>query len=134
MEARGLDRAEITALVSVGRVRSKTVTDTGEQETNEILNIDPAERYSFIFRDSFNPEGSRGDAQILDQAMTSKKLTKSVTGLEFARGNADAAAVLVEDDGTLDELSLRASDHDGLVLYFCKDNDDCLEDDNIESE
>jgi len=98
--------------------------------TNEILNIDPAERYSFIFRDSFNPAGSRGDAQILDQAMTSKKLAKFVTGLEFARGNADAAEELVEDDGTLDELSLRASDHDGLVLYLCKDDDDCFDDDD----
>ncbi|MDX1517856.1 MAG: lamin tail domain-containing protein [Woeseiaceae bacterium] len=98
--------------------------------TNEVLNIDPSERYSFIFRDSFNADGSRGDAQILDQAMTSRKLSKFVTGLEFARGNADAAEELVEDDGTLDELSLRSSDHDGLVLYLCKDDDDCGDDDS----
>ena len=98
--------------------------------TNEILNIDPAERYSFIFRDSFNADGSRGDAQILDQAMTSRKLAKFVTDLAFARGNADAAEELVEDNGTLDELSLRASDHDGLVLYLCKDDDDCEDDDS----
>ncbi len=92
--------------------------------TDEVLNIVPSERYSFIFRDSFNPNGSRGDAQILDHAMTSKRLGKHVTGLEFARGNADAAEELVEDDGTLDDLTLRASDHDGLVLYLCKDDDD----------
>ncbi len=98
--------------------------------TNVLLTIDPAERYSFIFRDSFNADGSRGDAQILDHAMTSRKLTKFVTGLEFARGNADAAEELVEDDGTLDELALRASDHDGLVLYLCKDDDDCDDDDD----
>lgn len=61
--------------------------------------------------------------------MTSRKLAKFVTGLEFARGNADAAEELVEDDGTLDELALRASDHDGLVLYLCKD-DDCDDDDD----
>lgn len=91
--------------------------------TDEILNIDPSERYSFIFRDSFNEDGSRGDAQILDHAMTSQNLGSLVTGLEFARGNADAAEELVEDDGTLDELSLRASDHDGLVLYFFRDED-----------
>ncbi len=89
--------------------------------TDMVLKIDPAERYSFIFRDSFNADGSRGDAQILDHAMISRKLRKFVTGFEFARGNADAAEELVEDDGTLDELALRASDHDGLVLYLCKD-------------
>ena len=98
--------------------------------TDEVLNIAPAERYSFIFRDSFNADGSRGDAQILDHAMTSRKLAKFVTGLEFARGNVDAAEELVEDDGSLDELSLRASDHDGLVLYLCKDDDDCDDDDD----
>jgi endonuclease/exonuclease/phosphatase family metal-dependent hydrolase len=98
--------------------------------TNEVLNIDPAERYSFIFRDSFNVDGSRGDAQVLDHAMTSRKLAKFVTGLEFARGNADAAEELVEDDGMLDELSLRASDHDGLVLYLCKDDDECDDEDD----
>jgi predicted extracellular nuclease len=93
--------------------------------TNEILNISPNERYSFIFRDTFNAAGSRGDAQILDQALTSSKLAKFVTGLEFARGNADAAEELVEDDGTLDDIELRASDHDGLVLYVCKDESVC---------
>ena len=91
--------------------------------TDEILNIHPSERYSFIFRDSFNAEGSRGDAQILDHAMTSQALAPLVTGLEFARGNSDAAEELVEDDGTLDELTLRSSDHDGLVLYLFRDED-----------
>ncbi len=91
--------------------------------TDEVLNIDQSERYSFIFRDSFNADGSRGDAQILDHAMTSQGLGSLVTGLEFARGNADAAEELVEDDGTLDELTLRASDHDGLVLYIFRDED-----------
>ena len=73
--------------------------------------------------DSFNADGSRGDAQILDHAMTSQGLGSLVTGLEFARGNADAAEELVEDDGTLDQLVLRASDHDGLVLYIFRDED-----------
>jgi len=85
---------------------------------DEVLNIDPEERYSFIFRDSFNAEGSRGSAQILDHIMTNETLHALVTGLEFARGNADAAEELVEDDGTLDLLPLRSSDHDGMVLFF----------------
>ena len=91
--------------------------------TDQVLNIEPSERYSFIFRDSFNAEGSRGDAQILDHAMTSSALDPLVTGLEFARGNVDAAEELVEDDGTLDDLVLRSSDHDGLVLYLFRDED-----------
>ncbi len=91
--------------------------------TDEILLIPAAERYSFIFRDKFNPEGSRGDAQILDHAMTSAGLGDLVQGFEYGRGNADAAEVLLDDDGTLAPLPLRASDHDGLVLYLFKDED-----------
>jgi hypothetical protein len=93
---------------------------------DEVLNIDPEERYSFIFRDSFNAEGSRGSAQILDHVMTSEALNALVTGLEFARGNADAAEELVEDDGTLDQLPLRSSDHDGMVLFFSKPEDELI--------
>lgn len=88
---------------------------------NQVTTIDPNDRYSFVFR---------GNAQILDQALTSRKLSKLVTGLEFARGNSDAAAILVEDAGVEAELPVRASDHDGLVLYVCKDDDDCEEDDD----
>ena len=81
---------------------------------DEVLNIEPSERYSFNFV---------GSAQVLDHAMTSQGFAPLVTGLEFARGNADAARILVEDDGTEAELSLRSSDHDGLVLYFFRDED-----------
>ena len=82
--------------------------------TDEVLNIDPAERYSFIFG---------GNAQVLDHAMTSQALAPLVTGLEFGRGNADAARILVEDDGTDADLAVRSSDHDGLVLYIFRDED-----------
>ncbi len=83
---------------------------------DEILGIDPADRYSFIFR---------GDAQVLDHAMTSDSLADLVNGLEFGRGNADAAVDLINDDGILEpaNLPLRSSDHDGLVLYVFKDED-----------
>ncbi|MDH3620826.1 MAG: lamin tail domain-containing protein [Gammaproteobacteria bacterium] len=82
--------------------------------TDEVLNIDPAERYSFIFR---------GNAQVLDHAMTSQALAPLVAGLEFGRGNADAAVILVEDDGLTADLASRSSDHDGLVLYIFRDED-----------
>ncbi|MDH3645190.1 MAG: lamin tail domain-containing protein [Gammaproteobacteria bacterium] len=91
--------------------------------TDQVLGLPAEERYSFIFRDSFNPDGSRGDAQVLDHAMTSSALDPLVQGFEYGRGNADAAEELVEDNGTLDQLLLRASDHDGLVLYIFKDED-----------
>lgn len=78
---------------------------------NQVLAIGPEERYSFVFR---------GSAQVLDQALTSMALDQSVRGLEYGRGNADAAVDLINDETTL----LRASDHDGLVLFLTKDVDD----------
>ncbi len=82
--------------------------------TDEVLNLPAGERYSFVFR---------GNAQVLDHALTSQGLAPLVTGLGFARGNADAAVELGNDDGTLGDFVLRASDHDGLVLYFFRDED-----------
>ena len=76
---------------------------------NQVLSISPAERYSFIFR---------GNAQALDHALTSVALDNSVRGLEFGRGNADAAVDLINQDTVL-----RASDHDGFVLFLTKDKD-----------
>jgi len=76
---------------------------------NQVLSISLAERYSFIFR---------GNAQALDHALTSVALDNSVRGLEFGRGNADAAVDLLSE-----ATVLRASDHDGFVLFLTKDKD-----------
>jgi len=78
---------------------------------NQVLSIAPEERYSFNFR---------GNAQVLDHALTSQALDSSVRGFEYGRGNSDAAADLINDIGT----PLRSSDHDGLVLFITKDQDD----------
>jgi len=72
---------------------------------NQLMSLPEKERYSFIFR---------GNAQTLDHALTSKSLDYRVRGMQFARGNADSAVDLINDDST----ALRASDHDGLVLYI----------------
>ncbi len=72
---------------------------------NQLMSLPENEQYSFIFR---------GNAQALDHALTSESLDYRVRGLEFARGNADAAVNLINDGTT----ALRASDHDGLVLYI----------------
>jgi predicted extracellular nuclease len=77
---------------------------------NQVLSIPQDERYSFIFR---------GNAQVLDHALTSMALDASVRGFQYGRGNADAAVDLINVDDTV----LRASDHDGLVLFLTKDLD-----------
>jgi len=77
---------------------------------NQVLWLPTGERYSFIFR---------GNAQALDHALTSQKLYDEISGVEYGRGNADAAVDLINDDGTV----LRSSDHDGLVVYVKKDED-----------
>ena len=77
---------------------------------NQVLSVAAEERYSFIFR---------GSAQVLDHALTNIALDHSVRGIEYGRGNADAAVDLINDESTV----LRASDHDGLVLFVTKDRD-----------
>jgi predicted extracellular nuclease len=84
---------------------------------NVVDTIIPAgQRYSIIFR---------GNAQVLDHALLSAKLEKFVRGAEYGRGNADAAVDLINDDATV----LRASDHDGLVVFIQSDPDEFENDD-----
>jgi predicted extracellular nuclease len=77
---------------------------------NQVLQLSPEERYSFIFR---------GTAQVLDHTLTTQKLADEVTGVEYGRGNADAAVDLINEDGLIN-LPLRSSDHDGLVVYISR--------------
>ena len=77
---------------------------------NAVKLLPAGERYSFIFE---------GSAQVLDHALTSSGLDELVRDFAYARGNADAAVDLVNDGTT----PLRASDHDGFVLYLAKDSD-----------
>jgi predicted extracellular nuclease len=78
---------------------------------NQVLSLPPEDRYSFIFN---------GTAQVLDHALTNEVLDFRVRGLQYARGNADAAVDLINDDTT----ALRSSDHDGFVLYIDSKADD----------
>ncbi|MCI0696641.1 lamin tail domain-containing protein [candidate division KSB1 bacterium] len=71
---------------------------------NAVLSLPANEQYSFVFE---------GSAQVLDHVLVSQALRSSVTGIQYARANSDAAESF-ETDGT---TVLRASDHDGLVLF-----------------
>ena len=84
---------------------------------DQVSTLPASERYSFIFD---------GSAQVLDHTLTTANLSSYVRGLQFARGNADAAASFQPDVAT----PLRLSDHDGEVLFVMSDNDgDGLPDD-----
>ena len=73
--------------------------------TNQVLNLPEDERYSFVFR---------GTAQVLDHALTTVGLDPDVAGFSYGRGNAGAPLVFFDDDST----PLRASDHDGFVVFI----------------
>ena len=72
--------------------------------TNAVLSLPANERYSFVFE---------GSAQVLDHILVSQKLQPFVAGIQYARANSDAAENFETDATT----ALRASDHDGLVLF-----------------
>jgi len=72
--------------------------------SNAVLSLPANEQYSFVFD---------GSAQVLDHILVSQALQSSVTGIQYARANADAAENLEQDGATV----LRTSDHDGLVLF-----------------
>ena len=84
--------------------------------SNEVLNLPMTSRYSFIFR---------GNAQILDHGLTTAMLSSEVRDAQYGRGNSDAASILLNDDGSVDpnNLALRSSDHDGVVIFVAADED-----------
>ena len=73
--------------------------------SNAVLSLPVNERYSFVFQ---------GSAQVLDHILVSQKLQPLVTGIQYVRANADAMESFETDATT----PLRASDHDGLVLFI----------------
>ena len=78
--------------------------------TKQVLNLPAAEQYSFNFG---------GNSQVLDHALTTQVADVFVRGMEFGRGNADAAEIWLDDDST----ALFSSDHDGFVLFVMTDRD-----------
>ena len=78
------------------------------------------DRYSFIFN---------GNGQVLDHALTSQTADVYARGMEYGRGNPDAAEVNLDDDSN----ALYSSDHDGLVLFLMTDFDGDLVPDDIDN-
>ena len=72
---------------------------------NTIWQLPPIKRYSFIFD---------GNSQALDHMLLSRSLSNWARDVQFARGNADAPIGYAKEAAS----PLRASDHDGLVLYL----------------
>jgi len=87
--------------------------------TNQVNLIDALQQYSFVYQ---------GSAQVLDHALTTQNLNSLVTEFSFARGNSDAPANLVNNDIN----AMRASDHDGIVLFITMDSDNDTISDNLD--
>ena len=73
--------------------------------TIEVLRLPRAQRYSHVYQ---------GSAAVLDHVLTNHAAAPLVTGLAYGRGNADAPHRLIYQRSS----ALRASDHDGLVVYL----------------
>jgi endonuclease/exonuclease/phosphatase family metal-dependent hydrolase len=78
--------------------------------TNQVDLLPATERYSFIFG---------GNAQALDHVLTTAYANNWVRGLQYGRGNSDAAHDQINDPST----AVRSSDHDGVVLFLMTDHD-----------
>ncbi len=83
--------------------------------TQAVSFLPVGEQYSFVFR---------GDAQILDNALMNAEALALFISADFARGNADAPLIFEDDETT----SLRAADHDGLVIRLSLNPDDLFSD------
>jgi endonuclease/exonuclease/phosphatase family metal-dependent hydrolase len=76
--------------------------------TSQLQSLPAEQRYSYVFR---------GSAQALDYCLTADFEGLTANGLQYARGNADFPEAYASNPN----LPLRASDHDGLVLFVAPD-------------
>jgi hypothetical protein len=77
---------------------------------NQVDLLPQGARYSFVYQ---------GSAQALDHALTNDAASYWVRGMQFGRGNADAAHLQLDHP----DSAHRSSDHDGFVLYLMTDFD-----------
>lgn len=74
-----------------------------------------AERYSYVFN---------GSAQQIDHAIAGALTGIKVTGMQFARANADYPDAYAPND----QIVQRSSDHDGFVIYLQPDQPSAVKD------
>lgn len=72
---------------------------------NQVLSLPEEERYSFVFQ---------GNAQLLDQCLSTELMDFDIKGFEFGRANADNSIAYASNEFLLE----RTSDHDGFVLFL----------------
>ena len=72
---------------------------------NLVDGLPALQQYSLLFE---------GTPQALDHALVNRPLSRHVVEMQFGRGNADAAGAEASNAAN----ALRASDHDGFVVYF----------------
>ena len=86
--------------------------------TKHALSVSATDRYSYIHL---------GSAQVLDHALTTQATSTWIRGFAYGRGNSDAPIEFINSSATI----LRASDHDGAVLFLMSDaNGDGIPDDS----
>ncbi|WP_395376973.1 Ig-like domain-containing protein [Marinicella sp. W31] len=82
----------------------------GTPLTQAVDTVTADQQYSFIFR---------GSAQVLDNALLNDEALVLFSGMQYARGQADAPLTF-EDNGA---TSQRSTDHDAFVVYLFDDTD-----------
>ena len=87
----------------------------GTPLTQAVETLTTDQQYSFIFR---------GSAQVLDNALLNDPALILFTGMQYARGQADAPLTFEDNGGT----SQRSTDHDAFVVYLLDDIDLIFED------
>ncbi len=94
---------------------------SGNPLTQAVQSLPADDQYSYVYQ---------GSAQVLDNAILNDEALISFEKIEYGRGNADAHVDFDTDVGN--GLGLRASDHDGLVMYFTVSDTDLIFKDGFE--
>ena len=99
---------EIQGTVTPGDQLLEGNVEVSPPLTNQVTELPPKDRYSFVFE---------GAAQVLDHVLTNQALDAGVTYRSYIRANSDApssSSSFIGDANT----TLRSSDHDAMVTYI----------------
>lgn len=97
--------AQLTGQPSLGAQYPPVSVVSPPLENHSATQADVQERYSYVFN---------GSAQILDHCLSTDMPGFHINGLQYARGNADAAVAYQPNQFIVQ----RVSDHDGFVLFL----------------